>query len=91
MSDPLGKSDRGYGTDHNLVNDFANDMFAKLRINKHKAHWSTVTNKWLFDRLIEEAEELRAAMVEGKSPEDIIAEAADVANFAAMIADNLRN
>jgi len=91
MSDPHGKADRGYGTDHNLVNDFAGDMFIKLRKNKHKAHWSTVTCKWLLERMKEEVEELEDAMIEGKSPDEIIAEAADVGNFAAMIADNARH
>ena len=88
MSDPLGKEPRAYETDHKLVNDFAGDMFGKLRKNAHKAHWDTVDQSWLLGRLKDEVEELQIAMKEGL---DVIPECADVANFAAMIADNARN
>jgi len=88
MSDPIGKKPREYETDHAVVNSFAGDMFDKLRKNKHKAHWSTVDQLWLLDRLKDEVEELQIAIQEGV---DVVPECADVANFAAMIADNARN
>lgn len=88
MTDPRGKSDRGYDVDHKLVSDFANHMFTKMRQNRHKAHWSTVTNSWLLERLKEEVQELEDAM-RGNS-DNVPMEAADVANFAAMIADNYK-
>jgi len=85
-NDPLGKAPRCYDSDHKLVELFAGRMFEKLRLNKKKAHWSTVTQKWLLERLKEEVEELEDAMVNGG---DVKSECADVANFAAMIADNI--
>ena len=88
MSDPLGKEPRAYETDHKLVNDFASDMFEKLRKNAHKAHWNTVDQSWLLGRLKVEVEELSNAI--NHTPSEIIQECADVANFAAMIADNAR-
>ena len=89
MSDPEGKEPREYDTDHKLVNDMANHMFKKMRLNKHKAHWSTVSQEWLFNRLIGEVDELMKAVTFGDG--DVISECADVANFAAMIADNHSN
>ena len=88
MADPLGLQEREYDVDHKLVNDMANHMFEKLRRNAHKAHWQTVTNQWLFDRLKQEVAELENALADGI---DIVHECADVANFAAMIADNVTN
>lgn len=86
MSDPLGKSDRSYEIDHKLVNDMANHMFAKMRKTKQKSHWSTVGQVWLLNRLKEEVAELEDALL--NSQDNVIEEAADVANIAAMIADN---
>lgn len=86
MSDPLGKEPRSYEVDHTLVNDMANHMFEKIRKTKQKAHWSTVTQTWLLKRLKEEFAELEDALILGS--DNLIEECADVANFAAMIADN---
>lgn len=88
MSDPLGKSDRTYETDHKLVNDMANHMFEKMRKTKHKAHWATVGQVWLLSRLKEEVQELEEALL--TQSDNVIEEAADVANIAAMIADNAK-
>ena len=90
MSDPVGTKARDYDTDHKLINDMANHMFEKMRKNKHKAHWSTVRVSWLLDRLKEEVAELDRAMYDLNITDrrsEIISECADVANFAAMIAD----
>ncbi len=49
----------------------------------HEADWG-----WLLGRLQEETLELREALTLGRSPVEIGREAADIANFAMMIADN---
>jgi len=74
-------------SDAESVHAFSIEMLKKLLQNGHKAHWSTVDCDYLFDRLIEELEELKAAR--SGSVNDIVSECADVANFAMMIADNV--
>ena len=64
---------------------FARRMELKLRENDHKDHWTGCDFEYLFRRLMEESTELHAAFLD-----DQIDEAADVANFAMMIADNAR-
>jgi len=63
---------------------FASVMESKLRANDHKAHWRECSLDYLLTRLEQEALELREAINCG---EGVISEAADVANFAMMIAD----
>lgn len=87
MTDPIGDDSRMFWTDAEVVSDLSADMLLKLRHNKQKAHWSTVSNDWLLTRLKEEVSELECALESG---EGIVYECADVANFAAMIADNVR-
>jgi len=70
----------------NEVVIFADAMEAKLKENDHKQHWSSMPMQYLIGRLAEEQEELREA-IEGENSEEILKEAADVANFAMMIAD----
>jgi len=89
MSDPTGKEPRNESDDAAAVLRFGADMCGKLRQNNHKAHWSTVNNFWLLVRLKQEVEELKLAMLD--DPGSVVAECADVANFAMMIADNVRN
>ena len=69
---------------------FAQEMERKLRANDHKEHWSALSRQRLFMRLTQERTELRRACERG-DPVEILAEAADVANFAMMIADNARS
>jgi len=88
MKDPLGKASRIEKVDADLVYDLSTRMMKKLRQNSHKAGWNTVTNYWLLARLNDEVRELQEAMLTD-SPEMIADECADVANFAAMIADNI--
>ena len=88
MSDPLGKKPRQERVDADCVYDLSTRMMKKLRQNCHKAHWDTVTNYWLLARLNDEVRELQDAMM-NDAPELIADECADVANFAAMIADNI--
>lgn len=88
MSDPIGPKPREHYIDQTLITEFGKIMVEKMRKNKHKAHWSTVSQSWLLKRLAEEMVELSdAILMDG----DVVAEAADVANIAAMIADNHMN
>jgi len=66
-------------------------MEVRLRANDHKGHWRGRDDAYLMRRLREEAEELFAAVEQGAAVEEIEREAADVANFAMMIADNARH
>ena len=63
-------------------------MFEKLDQNRFKMGWDGCTQNWLLDRLEQEVGELRQAITDNKPARDIAYEAADVANFAMMIADN---
>ena len=67
---------------------FAENMEIKLRENDHKVGWRHMTYRDLQRRLKEELEELWKALFCGEG--DVISEAADVANFCMMIADNWR-
>lgn len=66
---------------------FARVMEKCLRENDHKPGWQSDTLEELLERLEEEVDELKSGRL---SNEDVIREAADVANFAMMIADNAR-
>jgi NTP pyrophosphatase (non-canonical NTP hydrolase) len=65
---------------------FAEAMELALRENDWKGHWRHCTGTYLFNRLRGEVNELSRAT----KPEERLKEAADVANFAMMIADNAR-
>jgi len=66
---------------------FSKRMEAKLQENDHKAHWYKLHQDYLIHRLYQEAGELWNA-IRNEPAENIVKEAADVANFAMMIADN---
>lgn len=79
---------------------FACAMEYKLRMNDHKQPWADMSFVYLMARLREETKELEHAIetynchdretVDDKCARDtVIQEAADVANFAMMIADNM--
>lgn len=89
MSDPIGTKPREHAEHVGAVESFTAPMVAKLDANANKAHWSGVSVDYLLDRLREEVEELADAMDRGL-PLHIVDEAADVANFAMMIADRYR-
>lgn len=73
------------------VLEFSEDMEHQLSNNDHKGHWSGCTNAYLLRRLETECRELRRELEKSRvKPERVIREAADVANFAMMIADNAR-
>lgn len=72
------------------VRDFAELMERKLRANDHKPGWKKDSAAELYKRLVEESAELRLEIgMQGSSAdrESLGNEAADVANFAMMIAD----
>ncbi len=66
---------------------FADLMEKVLRRNDHKGHWCACTTSYLFSRLVEEVGELGRSIDEERAKDRIRKEAADVANFAMMIAD----
>jgi NTP pyrophosphatase (non-canonical NTP hydrolase) len=69
------------------VQEFAERMEEKLKLNRHKGDWREEDDVLrLFDPLKEETVELQCSMATGTA-EEIAKEAADVANFAMMIAD----
>lgn len=65
---------------------FALAMEAQLQANDHKPGWSEDSTVDLWHRLKEEADELLDVLLKGNG--DPVKEAADVANFAMMIAEN---
>jgi NTP pyrophosphatase (non-canonical NTP hydrolase) len=64
---------------------FANEMERQLQANDHKTGWDHMAARQLLNRLKQETIELERAIESGKN---VAEEAADVANFAMMIADN---
>lgn len=80
---------------------FAEEMEAKLRENDHKGGWQGCRFRYLFDRLRQETDELLVAahplqldtIAETLTQDDackLVRECTDIANFAMMIADNIR-
>jgi NTP pyrophosphatase (non-canonical NTP hydrolase) len=68
------------------VNWFTAQMELKLRENDYKGGWAKCEHHWLLDRLKQEVVELEKALDQVDN-QNVINEAADVANFALMIAD----
>jgi NTP pyrophosphatase (non-canonical NTP hydrolase) len=68
---------------------FAQAMERKLRTNDYKSGWLTARPIWLLDKLQGELNELEDCVDGHATPSEICDEAADVANFAMMIADVL--
>lgn len=64
---------------------FAAQMERKLRANDHKGGWSNESPEWLLSRLREEVAELEQLVASGGP--GVVGEAADVANFAMMVAE----
>ena len=74
-----------------LISWFVDAMVAKLDANDHKGHWENSSLQYLCTRLAQEKKELSSAIAQDLTPEEIIAECADVANFAMMIAEVYKN
>jgi NTP pyrophosphatase (non-canonical NTP hydrolase) len=75
---------------------FAEQMEKKLQENDRKGGWEGCNLHWLIERIEIETKELRTAvnlymsLRDPKEKINIIKEAADIANFAMMIADIVR-
>lgn len=67
---------------------FAEQMKHKLDLNRHKGGWEDCKNHYLVRRLLEETAELVQSVMRNEDADTVIEEAADVANFCMMIADN---
>lgn len=89
---PTG-AERSLKTEDDLVAGLGAIMREKLAVNRVKRHWAGQTPQWLLRRLREEMSELEAEFrIAAADPAelDIYAigrECADIACFAAMIAD----
>jgi len=73
------------------VKDFAYAMEAELVENDHKGHWRDAPIEQLLDHLEDEVKELKAAIKLQMHPDEVLSEAADLANLAMMVADNYRS
>lgn len=72
-----------------VVAAFASQMERKLALHDDRPGWQHDSDDSLMVRLREEVNELHVALDRGRHvPLDIVGEAADVANFAMMLADN---
>jgi len=74
-----------------LIMDLQTFQSAKLRENSHKTHWDECTYLYLINSLMQEVQELRDAFLNRESPDEISRECADIANFAAMISQNVQD
>lgn len=88
----------GAGDERREVRWFAERMERKLKKNDYKGHWRNSTFGYLRERLDQECRELHR-LFKGRfgtpkytpiEAEKIVSEAADVGNFAMMIADNVK-
>lgn len=68
--------------------EFTAAMEKKLIQNHFKGYWNGCSKAYLIKRLRQELKELVDALESGSRTEAVTKEAADVANFAYMIADN---
>lgn len=59
-----------------------------MKAGQNTRHWRHCSHEELLVRLREEVVELEKSLTGAIWTEDVLSEAADVANFAAMIADN---
>ena len=75
---------------------FTEGMEEVLKENDHKGGWDQEELIYLFTRLKEEVKELKKRLPEDwqwdsiKNPTAVIKECHDIANFAHMIADNVK-
>lgn len=89
--DPVGDEQRETDVEEKAVAAFAEGMLYKLRLNRHKTHWSENDTGYLLGRISDELKELTDALFGDEAdPVKAIKECYDVANFAMFIADNLR-
>lgn len=85
-----GVSDQPNSSTWAYVLAFAHEMERKLAANRHKGDrdgWVKMPHGWLLTRVLAETAELASALDAEDGSARITSEAADVANFAMMIAD----
>lgn len=63
-------------------------MEKKLFANSDKGGWRGMSNQFLSMRITQEKKELIRAIQQFRTPDEVWAEAADISNFAMMLADN---
>lgn len=76
----------------NIVNRFAAAMINILienEVKKGKKGWNNLSNTHLLKRIKEETNEIEEALLNNVSPNEVIRECVDVANFCMMLADNI--
>ena len=64
-------------------------MLRKLLMNDHKPNWIDYTDKYIFECLKVEVDELEEALILG-DPSKIAMELADVANYCMMMISNIK-
>lgn len=74
--------------DRELLDNFNTIILGKLRANRFKSHWRTLSTEDCIKRIEEELVELKEAVKIGKKA-SIAMEAADVAVFCAMLFENI--
>jgi len=76
------------------VIDFAELMELILQDNDYKDGWKEVSKNYLWKKLLIEIDELKEALIDypyhGCNAKEVKKECADIANFAMMIADNIK-
>jgi len=77
-----------------LVRELERGMRRKLAANRHKVSWDQLDPWICIQRAQDELEELRRVLTQSETGEatveDVLLEAADVANFVGMVADIVR-
>jgi len=85
--DAIKRAVESYQTKY-LPNWFVEEMEARLRANAYRGGWNNEKETTLINRLFFQVGQLEDAMRAGDK--DIVRRAADVANFAMMIADKTK-
>jgi len=69
------------------IRRFIDAMIYKLNRNAHKGKWEDLNTHTAFERLIGEVDELHEAILKKDNSVETLLEAADVANFALILAN----
>ena len=81
---------RESGEDSLLIVTLGFWMAERLAANSHKSRWVDLGTVELLKRIRKELTELELALARGESSTSVAQEAADVANYLAMLACNTR-
>ena len=72
------------------LSEFQQHMQRKLDLNLNRGGWEEDTFSYLIARAQEELDELKKSLINRRHSRVVIGDAADVANFCYMIADNVQ-